>query len=195
MVLASAGLHLGEYYGALAEAAWSPGSGLHRFKIAGGYLRPARGPALESYTGSYRAFIWPLDLAIELTGGQFLYEDRGFSVELRRWFGSTSLGFFYARTTTQLAGIRLSLPLTPRKDMRPGWLQVRGTERFRYQHATVVGQNSNPIESLGLLAVTPEVSQSLDRVYFNADRLAAGHIKRHLPRLHDAYWTLAPLTR
>jgi hypothetical protein len=126
-----------------------------------------------------------LDASLEVTAGQYFLADRGFSVDVARFFGDTQVSLFYTRTVTQVAGIQVSLPLTPRRDMRPGWVQVRGARRWRYEQSTVVNMNRNVITPG--VAILPETPHNLEEVYQNSDRTSAAHVRRHLRRVRDAY--------
>jgi hypothetical protein len=73
---------------------------------------------------------------------------------IRQWFTDVTVGVYYKRTNftdgpvRQFAGIEISLPIGPGRDM-----QVTGTRRFRYAVETVIrGDGVNPvITGLGML--------------------------------------------
>jgi len=130
-----AGMILYDNYGTLNEISWSPGEGTHRLRGLQAWARDENsGSTTDVYLGSYRYLYAPLDLSLEVTGGRYWGEDHGFSLELKRFFGDTAVSTFYKNTTTtegkhwQAAGIQFSFPLTPRKDLKIGPLQVRGTD-------------------------------------------------------------------
>jgi hypothetical protein len=150
---------------------------------------------LETYLGSYRYSYSPLDLALEVTGGKFWGQDRGFSFELKRFFSDTAVSAFYKNTTTsegkhwQAAGIQFAFPLTPAKDYKIGPLQVRGPDEWAYSQESTLAVGSQTTNNvLGQsLAINPQPTPALYRSYFNRDRLDAGYISQHIDRLREAW--------
>lgn len=183
--LVGAGLLLRNTGGALGEVMWVSPDSMHQLRARGGHFRDRWDKQFTSALGSYRVWVPWLDLSVEATGGQYLFGDRGFSVELGRFFGATQINVFYLHTEAQLAGIRLTLPLTPRRDMRPYRVQVRGAPRWHHELATTVGQAENAFYPQ--LGIAPETDYTLDSVYYNAGRLGTVYLRRHLERLRDAW--------
>jgi hypothetical protein len=114
---------------------------------------------------------------------------------LKRFFGDTAISTFYKNTKTlddkrwQMAGIQFSFPLTPRKDVKIGPIQVRGSDEWSYAQETTLavgGQTTNDVlaQSLG---INPQPTTALYRSYYNRDRLNAGYIVQHLDRLREAW--------
>jgi hypothetical protein len=91
-------------------------------------------------------------------------------------------------------GLAIALPLTPRRDLRPGTLQLKGSSRWHFQQTTTVGhEGSNPLHpGLGLL---PETGYRLDDLLLNGDRFGEAYLNAHLPRLRQAFrrWKLETL--
>lgn len=173
--------------GLINETMWTSASGRHRLQFrAAAFDREVR-ESQESVLGSYRFFWEPLDLSVEATAGRFLNGDNGASLEFKRYFGDTSIAFYVTDTEERVGGFRISLPLTPRRDMKPGRLQVRGTERWTYGLETVLTSEGgrNPL-AFGVGEV-PQTSHNLARSYYNSDRLNEGYLREHLPRLWEAY--------
>jgi hypothetical protein len=118
------------------------------------------------------------------------------ALELKRFFGDTAVTLYYKNTVTdreekrwQAAGIQFSFPLTFRRDMKAAPVQVRGDDAWSYAQETVLavnGQKTNDIVSSGL-GMVPKSSGSLNRAYFNRDRLNADYIRVHMGRLKDAW--------
>jgi hypothetical protein len=183
---------------------WTPGDGNHRFLLKQAYTSSSDPQALYQsnrvWLGSYRYYFGPLDLYLEGTAGQFLDNDRGFSIELKRFFGDTAISLFYKNSLTeaktnvnqehvQMGGVQISIPLTPRRDMKPSLVQVKGSNEWSYAQETkiVTPGNTNSVNtSIGL---DPQMGYNLERVYYNRDRLNEEYIWRHIPRLRDAYLT------
>jgi hypothetical protein len=191
-----AGLVLHNIYGTLNEVAWSPLEGTHRLRGVQSWARdPDTGHTTDVYLGSYRYFHAPLDLSFEVTGGRFWGQDHGFSLELKRFFADTAVSTYYKNSTTaegkhwQVAGIQFAFPLTPRKDLRIGPVQVRGGDEWAYAQETTLAigsQKTNDVLSQAL-AINPQPSPALYRSYYNRDRLNAGYIRQHLDRLREAW--------
>jgi hypothetical protein len=191
-----AGMVLHDNYGTLNEVTWSPGRGTHRLRGVQAWARdPDTRRVTDVYLGSYRYLYAPLDLSLELTGGRYWGQDRGFSLELKRFFGDTAVSAFYKNTTTeagkhwQAAGLQLVFPLTPRKDLKVGPLQVRGADEWGYAQETTLaigGQKTNNVLSQSL-AINPQPTPALYRSYYNRDRLNAAYVEQHLERLREAW--------
>ena len=198
-----AGMVLKDTYGTINELMWTPGSGNHRFMLKQAYLSSSEKEAAyqgnKSYLGSYRYYFGPLDLYLEGTAGQFLDQDRGFIVELKRFFGDTAFSLYYKNSRTeerpnspsehvQMGGAQISIPLTPRRDMKPlASVQVKGANEWNYaQEVKIVapGEANSVNTSIG---VDPLLAYNLERVYYNRDRLSAEYIRSHLLRVREAY--------
>jgi len=190
------GMVLGETYGTLNEVTWSPFEGAHRFRGVQALARDTDARrTVQVYLGSYRYKYAPLDLSLEATGGKFWGQDRGFSLELKRFFGDTAVSLAYKNSTTsegkhwQAAGIQFAFPLTPAKDLRVGPIQVRGADEWVYaQESTLAvgGQKTNNVLSQSL-AINPQPTPALYRSYYNRDRLDSGYVAEHLDRLREVW--------
>jgi hypothetical protein len=112
---------------------------------------------------------------------------------MKRFFGDTSFSVYYADTRTSLhedvriGGVMIAFPLTPRRDMKPGLVQLKGTDEWSYSQETRIvngGVTNNVPTSAG---VDPTPPYNLERVFFNRDRLSEPYVRKHLLRLRDAY--------
>ena len=190
------GMILPDMNGTLNELVWSPGDGTHRLRGVQSWARNQETHrTTEVYLGSYRYFYAPLDLSLEGTAGRFWAQDQGFILELKRFFGDTAVSLYYKNTVTpeerrwQAAGIQFAFPLTPRKDLHLGPVQVRGPEEWAYAQETTLaihGQQSNDVLTKPL-AINPQPSTALYRAYYNRDRLSAAYLWQHLDRLREAW--------
>jgi len=210
LLQAGGGMVLPDRYGVLNEAAWTPGEGRHRFRLAQGWNENDRtSKQSDLLIGSYRYFYAPLDLSLEAAAGKFWAEDTGVSLELKRFWEDTAVSFYFKDSKGlddkkwRAVGIQFSLPLTPRRDMRPvAKMQLRGTEEWSYAQETTLKNNNvnSPRGSLNYLApypltINPLPSQALSRSFHNRDRLNASYIRQHVERLREAwlnYGTSAP---
>lgn len=188
------GMIFSDTYGTLNELFWTPGSGNHRFSFNNAFARDSESHThFELYLGTYRYYFSPLELYLEGTGGRFWDQDDGFKVTLKRFFGDTSLSVFYKNSETsdrqhlQVGGVQFSFPLTPRKDMKPYPLQVRGSDEWSYAQEVVIatpGQHNFVGKSTGF---NPTADFNLAHIFYNRDRLSVEYIKKHLLRLRDAF--------
>lgn len=188
-------------FGTLNELTWTPGDGNHRVRLSQGWTEKSRTHKQdEIFLGSYRYYFAPLDLSLEATAGKFLAQDRGFVFELKRFFGDTSVSAYYKNSTAtdskkwEAAGIMFSFPLTPRQDMKPGILQVRGADMWTYAQETTLKNNNfgNKRGNLNYFApypltVTPQPTVGLLQTYQNRDRMNGAYIRQHLDRMRDSW--------
>lgn len=190
------GLYRKNKLGGLGEVLWTSPDGILQARGRGAYFRDRHDLELASLLGGARVFLPWWDASIEVTGGQFLYRDRGLQVEASRFFGDVEVGLFYRRSEggeatragdpVEWAGIQVALPLTPRREMASlARTQVRGTSRFRYEQSTTIRRPMNTFfPRAGLL---PETSYTLPTVFANRGRLGTTYLREHLGRLRDAY--------
>jgi len=184
--------------GTLNELVWNPGSRMHRFRVSQAFARSSNTHEdTKVLLGSYRMYLAPLDLFLEGTVGKFWGQDTGGLVTLKRFFGDTAVDLYYKDTETpehkrwQAAGLAISFPLTPRRDMKRAPLQVRGNEEWSYGQETVLavnGQTTNDTIS-STLGINPLPSPSIYRSYLNRDRLNEEYIQAHKLRLKEAWST------
>ncbi len=180
------GRYLSDLDGVLGEALWNPGDGTHRFKARAGYFDDD-GISRETLIGSYRYYMARYDLFFEAMYGQYLKEDQGFILELKRYFGDTAITFFVSNTRDTIGGIRITLPLTPRRDMKPSIFQVRGNDHWSYQLQSVLAEEGGRNPLVFGQGIIPQTAFNLQRRFFNADRLNEKYLEAHLDRLLDAY--------
>lgn len=181
--------------GLMGDLMWTPGTGRNRFTLKAAHFQNTGalpGPDARVGLAGYRAFLPGLNAYVEATAGQFLNNDHGVRLEVKRFFNDTSVSVYYSRTTLQQLGFSLTLPLTPRRDMAPGWLQVRGDERWEDHLSTVIRNQFNYL--VPGLATVPDTTVNLERSFYNNDRLNEAYLLANLQRLREAYriWRPAP---
>ena len=188
----------GRFDGVLAELRWEPGEGRHRVGAEAGRFKNVDfgqfdAPATRTPSpliASYRYNVAETRTYVEASGGQFMYNDRGFQLGMRQWFSDVSVGIFYRRSKfsgepmRQFAGVEVTVPIGPRKDMNPtSHLQVTGSPRFTYVKETTVRElGVNPVR-LGF-GVRPPVER-LDAT-FNSDRAGLAYFEDNIRRIRDA---------
>jgi len=202
MVNLGGGLILPHLYGTLNEATWSPGNGSHRFRALQAYGKDSdTHQTTTSYLGSYRYYFSPLDLYLEGTAGRFWAQDKGFALEMKRFFGDAAVSVYYKDTKGsdhkqwKAAGIQFSFPLTFGKDMKHYYsMQVRGSDEWSYAQETTLKNNNfnNSRGSLNYLApyplaINPQPITALYRSYYNRDRLSEAYIRKQLVRVMTAW--------
>lgn len=175
--------------GGLSEIIYQPGSGRHRFKAVLGYLKDSMYNIEKNIsTISYRYYWDKYDLFLEGEYGKYLWRDVGSRFSIKRFFGDTSLELF-ARTTSsyRMGGLRFTLPLTPRQDMKPYRVQIRGDSSWSMDYnIALVGEGERGAFK-GRLIRRPSLRLNLEKTYYNNDRLNPIYVKKHLLRLRDAY--------
>lgn len=184
----SAGLVRAKYVGAMNETRWQSPSGRHRVSSELGYFKHDSNdhkakPALINY----RFYLDSWDWALEVGAGQYWFDDKGFTVSSKHWFGDTSVSITYQNTDEQFAGLTFSLPITLQKDMNPSVIQVRGIDEWSLNYRTMVGNDRCNCLN-GSLATPTGLQHNLARVYDNRDRLSESYVQANLARLKSAYW-------
>ena len=141
-----------------------------------------------------------LDLSLEGTAGKFWAQDRGFSFELKRFFSDTAVSLYYKHSTAtdnktwKAVGIQFAFPLTPRRDMKPSVVQLRGADEWAYAQETTLKNKNVPGATQAVnylppypLTIAPQPTMGLLQAYQNRDRLNGSYIKSHLERLREAW--------
>jgi hypothetical protein len=143
--------------------------------------------------GGYTWFNADRRYALSATAGQFYGGENGFRLNANRYFGDTLFGFYlrYASRTEQLVGFEFSLPLTPRRDMTPDGVQLKGPRRWAYGLATTVNaaDGRNPLRPIFMLE--PQLDLDLRRDFFDGARLTPDQLQFNTGRLReaDALWS------
>jgi hypothetical protein len=177
---------------------WEPGEGRHRISADAGWFRNSNFDPIVSILGprhakpllaSYRYNVTATRTYLEATGGQFLYNDRGFQLGLRQWFSDVAVSAYYRRTTfqgapaRQFVGIEFSIPIGPRRDVALGsHLLVGGTPRFSHAIETLVRGGNNAVRpGFGLTSPAPSLDET-----FNSDRAGLVYFEDNIRRIRDA---------
>ncbi|GGF31752.1 YjbH domain-containing protein [Echinicola rosea] len=75
------------------------------------------------------------DVSLKLSGGQFLYKDRGARLDMIKQFGNVDIGVFGALSKAgNTIGFQFAFPLYPGKILRGKKLELRTTEEFRWEY-------------------------------------------------------------
>ncbi|GIX46150.1 MAG: hypothetical protein KatS3mg131_0361 [Candidatus Tectimicrobiota bacterium] len=90
----------------------------------------------------------PWDLTLSVTAGQFLDGDQGVAVDLGRFFGTTEVGIFLRHSEHgSLGGLRLAVPLTLARELKPLRVRPRLPDVFTYEVRTTVFTDRNIVRS------------------------------------------------
>ena len=186
----SIGQFQSDYLGLLNHFNFTTVSGEHGFNFKAGQFKHKRTNIDDTryiYMGSYRYFYAPLELFTELSYGQYWNQDSGAMIEMKRFFGDTSVSFYIKDTVKTYAGFQVSIPLTFRKlPKSTAFGQIKGKQEFSYGIRTVVRSpdNANYLNPVG--GVFPKNNLELEEIYLNRDRLSASYIKNNLNRIRDS---------
>ncbi|MBB1295755.1 YjbH domain-containing protein [Pseudoalteromonas sp. SR41-4] len=176
-----------DYRGISNETAWLSDAGRHKvsFKFGSFQYQDYRGS--RSYQMFNYQYNWvEQDITLHAQAGDFWYEDSGYKLESRFWFGDSYLAVFFEDSSAQRAGAAISIPLSPRKDMSvTRFGQVKGNEAYRHSIGTQVGKSHNQLVFNQLYA--PSSIIGLDKTFFNQGRLSSDYVYKHLPRLKEVY--------
>jgi hypothetical protein len=76
-----------------------------------------------------------VDLTFKVSGGQYMYQDRGMRVDIIRQLGNVEVGFFATKTTNGgTGGFNFAIPIPPGRIAQGQRLRVRSTEEFRWEY-------------------------------------------------------------
>ncbi len=82
------------------------------------------------------------DITLKLSGGQYMYQDRGVRFDFIRQMGSVEVGFFTTKTSNgTTGGFNFATPIPPGRIARTQRVRLRTTEEFRWEYAYTRGYN------------------------------------------------------
>ena len=105
----SIGQYQSDYFGLLNHFNFTTISGEHGFNLKVGRFKNQRKNQHDTrdvYLGSYRYFYAPLDLFTEVSYGQYWNQDKGAMLEMKRFFGETSVAFYLKDTVKRMQGLK-----------------------------------------------------------------------------------------
>ncbi|WP_462146616.1 YjbH domain-containing protein [Pseudoalteromonas gelatinilytica] len=176
-----------DYMGIQNETTWLSPEGRHKVSANIGYFDYQDFDAnKDTQVVSYQ-FNWvEQDITLHAEAGNYFYDDSGFKVESRFWFGDSYLAVYAQDTSVRKIGFAFSIPLTPRKDMNVSrYGQVKGNQAWRHVIDTQVGQSHNNV--VFNRAYMPFNNISLDRKFLNQGRLSKAYVYANFSRLRDVY--------
>ncbi|MEZ0541021.1 YjbH domain-containing protein [Fibrella arboris] len=82
------------------------------------------------------------DITVKLSGGQFLYKDRGARIDLIRQMGNVEVGIYAMKTKNGgTGGFNFAIPIPPGRIAQSNRVRLRTTEEFRWEYAYSRGYN------------------------------------------------------
>ncbi len=146
-------------------------------------------PQRAQLAASYR---WVPSTTTWVEAGMQQYGDggRGPSLVLTRWFGDVGVHLHYHRSAQrQVAGLDVSLPLTPRQGMAPGVLQFTGTPYFRKGIRTRILNPVNDVSFDGARDLALEYNAEAQTL--NGGRFSQRYFVGQLPRMRESFFMYA----
>jgi hypothetical protein len=187
----SFGQYQSDYLGLLNHFNFTTVSGEHGFNLQLGRFKNQsknRHDTRDIYMASYRYFYVPLDFYTEFSYGRYWNQDSGGMVQMKRFFGETSIAFYLKDTVKRYAGFEVSIPLTPRKlDKASSYGQLKGKADFTYGIRTVINSSDGANNLTPSGGIFPRNGLDLTTVYLNRDRLSSGYIKSHINRMRESF--------
>ncbi|MBD2753294.1 YjbH domain-containing protein [Spirosoma validum] len=116
--------------------------------LTGDYYFPTRGIYYESMNKAmvladvaYR--FRKHDITLKLSGGQYLYQDRGVRLDFIRQIYSVEVGIFAMKTSkASTAGFNFAIPIPPGRLAQSKRFRLRTTEEFRWEYSYNGGGNN-----------------------------------------------------
>jgi hypothetical protein len=187
----SFGRYQSDYLGAMDQVYYRYGR--HKAKLKLGYFEnqkidgDTRKVALASYSYTFPG----KDLFLEATGGRFWANDLGYSLEVKRFFGDTLIGFFFIDSEhDNFAGISVEIPLTFRKVGNYRYVQLKGKKDVRYSLRSTVMREDDTNTINNNAGIVPVMQSDIENDFFDRDRLNQPYLEQHLYRIKDAYDTI-----
>ncbi len=141
----------------------------------------------QAWSATYRWQISPTTW-LEPSVNQYTDGGRGPGLALTRWFGDVNVQIFARKDLDNtFAGVKMSLPLTPRQGMSNGPLQIAGSPRFDVALRTRLAQGG--CNCLLQDAVRPlELSYQSESEQLNSGRWSVGYVRSQLERMRDSFY-------
>jgi hypothetical protein len=144
---------------------------------------------------SYRYYMDNLDSNIKITGGEFLYGDRGVEIGFERFFSDISLGLDIAYTEHDYKGdnyvgrLVLSVPFGGQKRLKTDYLDIEGGEVKYTRRKTLAFRDSDTHYAQPHHLKEVENSFTLEKYYLDKNRFHPSYIKTNYNRLRNIFLT------
>ncbi|MBU1667552.1 YjbH domain-containing protein [bacterium] len=185
-----------DYYGVMNQSNFTTTSGEHGFNLKVGTFKTKDQKSNKNrdnreerdiYLGSYRYYYEPLNLYTEVMYGQYWDQDRGPTLQFKRFFDQTSVAFYAKDVGYKYAGFIVSIPLTTRKSYNSKLAQIKGKKDFSYGLRTTLNEASGGNIQRPYGGIIPESDFEVVNHYLDRDRLNSSYISNNLERMREAY--------
>ncbi len=191
----SYGLIITDYLGFKNEATWVSPTGRHQLGAEyGSYSHiddedngKDHGVKLASYTYSKPEWDWQLNIK----GGEFWNNDKGYQVTTNHWFGDINVYASYLDSkfddskSEKYLTLGIAFPLTLWRDMSPDYVQFRGIDQFNLAIQTRIDDSHNKLNQ-GMGGTIP-FQHNVEREYLNRGRYGSAYFDNQTVRLRNAY--------
>ena len=195
-----------DYYGGMNETTWTPGNGRNTF---GFQLSQFESPDELDEDGNrtfnkvtqlanYQLNVPEWNWQFKVQGGQYSNADIGYNLTSSHWLGDVRLDASYLNSKAnnpyvsdaqeeyeQFVKVNISVPLTFWRDMKPRYVQVKGTNEFNYSLQTRMGNTHNNLNTG--LGNQINLSHGLVQQYQNRNRISQHYFEVNTLRLRNAY--------
>ncbi|MBA4850537.1 YjbH domain-containing protein [Emticicia sp. BO119] len=111
------------------------------YRISGDYFEYQK-PEHILLLGDISYRIYKHDLTLKLSGGQYLYEDRGIRFDFIRQFTNVEIGFYVLKTMNGTSvGFNFAVPIPPGSILKSKHFHWRTADEFRWEYLYVKGYN------------------------------------------------------
>lgn len=182
-----------KYITACAELQWKPWKTNHTIKTYLGTYTRRGGIVRGSFLGSYGYTIAPWDLTLSLTGGRFFHNDEGVIAEVKKEYRNSSFAMALKITNGKnnyrniFARASLTVPFSLRKSIKPSVVAIRGVNEWRNSLQIRVVRDGEPGYWSNSTGVIKKPLRTLDKDFYNKDRLSNSYFYKNLSLLRDAY--------
>jgi len=191
---------LSAYIGGVNETEWQSPTGRHavgfqvsRFEALDD-VDEFNAPIRDRSTalGHYKLFVPEFNWQFTAQAGEYGSGDVGFKATSSHWLGDVRVDASFLSSealgrneSEEFVSLSIAVPLTFWRDMTPRYVQVRGTDEFKFTAQTRVGEDANYLnDGLGD-EITSE--HNLSRQYNNRDRNSQHYFETNKARLRNAY--------
>ena len=195
----SAGLYDYDYVGVMDQFIYNYDR--HTVKVKLGYFehKDYSDADREVYLAKYTYNYAPLDLYLEVQGGQYWYQDTGFGLGVKRFFEDVAVSVNYLQTspdrewrfsesTNKYIGLAIALPLDFRKSKSSGkYLQVQGDNSWRYEQRTTVARADGSNTIVPFSGYDPIMDFESEKYLMNRNRMNVEYVKDNAERLLDTF--------
>ena len=174
----------------------------HTLKLKLGYFQnydnsdDTRAVYLAKYTYHYT----PMDIFAEVQAGKYWYQDVGFSVAAKRYFGDVAVelkylqttddedSFFQSEGTNKYVGIAIELPLDLKKSRLSGkYAQINGDTNWRFRLRSTVGRADGSNRIVPDSGYDPVMEMESESYFYNRNRLSLDYVKENTERLLENF--------